>query len=257
MTTAIERRMQMVSLVNQQKKVSVDSLVEMFSVSAVTIRSDLKALEKQNFLVRAHGFAIANSAGQIELTIKEKGTQNKAIKSLIAKEACKYINEGESIVLDSGSTTLAISKQINKTEKLVVMTNSLNIAFELSKSNSIEVLMSGGVLRKKALSFAGSQAEKNLQGYHFDKLFLGVDGFDLQRGITTYSEQEASLNKLMCSISDQVIAVVDSSKFGKRSFHVIREFGDIDVLITDSGIPDEYLENLQLKNIEIIVVDKV
>ncbi len=256
MITATERRSSIVKRVNKQNKISVDFLVQEFSVSAVTIRNDLKILEKNNLLVRAHGFAISNTLGSTELSINEKLTQNTAIKAIIAIQANKLINDGESIILDSGTTTLSIAEAMKNVENLVVMTNSLNIAFELSNKQSINVLMSGGILRKKALSFAGVQAEKNLQGYRFDKLFLGVDGFDLQRGITTYSEQEASLNKLMCDISDQVIAVVDSSKFDRRSFHVIRAFGDIDTIITDSGIPDEYLEKLQLANVEVIIADK-
>jgi len=118
------------------------------------------------------------------------------------------------------------------------------------------VLMPGGILRKNALSFSGSQAEQGLKNYCFDKLFLGVDGFDLRAGITTHNEQEASLNRLMCDISEQVIAVADSSKFGKRSCHMIREFGKIDILVTDSGIPEEYVEGLRDMKVEVIIVEK-
>ena len=126
---------------------------------------------------------------------------------------------------------------------------------ELANTTGVEVLMTGGVLRKSALSFSGSQAENSLRNYRFDKVFLGVDGFDLRVGITTHNEQEASLNRLMCDISETIIAVADSTKFSKRSCHMIREFGDIDILVTDSGIPEEYVQELKDHKIEVIIVD--
>ena len=127
---------------------------------------------------------------------------------------------------------------------------------ELASAPGVEVLMSGGVLRKNALSFSGSQAEHSLKNYRFDKVFLGVDGFDLRAGITTHNEQEASLNRLMCEISEQVIAVADSSKFGKRSCHMIREFGNIDILVTDSDIPEDYVQGLREMKVDVIIVEK-
>ncbi|EPQ9917489.1 transcriptional repressor AgaR [Vibrio vulnificus] len=256
MKSAVERRMEIVNVVNQNGKARVEDLAAQFDVSSVTIRSDLSFLEKNGYVVRSHGAAIPNTGVIAELSVQEKRRQNSGVKSLIGQAAAKLIENGDTVILDSGTTTREIASSLKSLEDVVVMTNGLDVAMELASAPGVEVLMSGGVLRKNALSFSGSQAENSLKNYRFDKVFLGVDGFDLRAGITTHSEQEASLNRLMCEISEQVIAVVDSTKFGKRSCHMIREFGNIDILITDSQIPEDYLQGLREMKVEVIIVEK-
>ena len=256
MKSAIERRMEIVNVVNLEGKARVEDLAEKFNVSSVTIRSDLSFLEKNGYVVRSHGAAIPNSGVIAELTIHEKRRHNAGVKSLLGQAAAKLIHHGDTVILDSGTTTREIAASLKSMENVVVMTNGLDVAMELASAPGVEVLMSGGVLRKEALSFSGSQAEAGLKNLCFDKVFLGVDGFDLRAGITTHSEQEASLNRLMCEISEQVIAVADSTKFGKRSCHMIREFGNIDILVTDAGIPEDYLAGLREMKVEVIIVEK-
>ncbi len=256
MLSAIERRMEIVNRVNQQGKVRVEDLAVQFKVSTVTIRTDLNYLEQKAFIVRSHGFAIPSTGLIAELSVQEKRHHNLGVKSLIAVEAATHIENGDMIILDSGTTTCEIATLLKQKTDLVVMTNGLDVAMELSGSAGIDVLMTGGALRKQAMSFSGSQAEKTLANYRFNKVFLGVDGFDVHAGITTHNEQEASLNRLMCDISEQIIAVCDSTKFGKRSCHMIREFGHINMLITDSGIPKEYLSHLQEMKVDVIIVNK-
>ncbi|PSW22169.1 DeoR/GlpR transcriptional regulator [Photobacterium sanctipauli] len=256
MKSAVERRMEIVNVVNREGKARVEDLAAQFDVSSVTIRSDLSFLEKNGYVVRSHGAAIPNTGVIAELTVQEKRRQNAGIKSLIGQAAAKLIENGDTVILDSGTTTREIATSVKSLEDVVVMTNGLDVAMELASAPGVEVLMSGGVLRKNALSFSGSQAESSLKNYRFDKVFLGVDGFDLRAGITTHNEQEASLNRLMCEISEQVIAVADSSKFGKRSCHMIREFGNIDILVTDSDIPEDYLQGLREMKVDVIIVEK-
>ncbi|EHR0228326.1 DeoR/GlpR transcriptional regulator [Vibrio parahaemolyticus] len=248
--------MEIVNVVNRDGKARVEDLAAQFDVSSVTIRSDLSLLEKNGYVVRSHGAAIPNTGVIAELTVHEKRRQNTGVKSLIGQAAAKLIESGDTVILDSGTTTREIATSLKSLEDVVVMTNGLDVAMELASAPGVEVLMSGGVLRKNALSFSGSQAEYSLKNYRFDKVFLGVDGFDLRAGITTHSEQEASLNRLMCEISEQVIAVADSSKFGKRSCYMIREFGNIDILVTDSDIPEDYVQGLREMKVEVIIVDK-
>ncbi|MGF1680330.1 DeoR/GlpR family DNA-binding transcription regulator [Photobacterium makurazakiensis] len=256
MKSAVERRMEIVNVVNRDGKARVEDLAAQFDVSSVTIRSDLSFLEKNGYVVRSHGAAIPNTGVIAELTVQEKRRQNAGIKSLIGQAAAKLIESGDTVILDSGTTTREIASSLKSLEDVVVMTNGLDVAMELASAPGIEVLMSGGVLRKNALSFSGSQAEGSLKNYRFDKVFLGVDGFDLRAGITTHNEQEASLNRLMCEISEQVIAVADSTKFGKRSCHMIREFGNIDILVTDSDLPEDYLQGLREMKVDVIIVEK-
>ncbi|WP_193014629.1 transcriptional repressor AgaR [Proteus sp. FME41] len=255
MKAAVERRMEIFDMVSQQGKARVEDLAELFKVSSVTIRSDLSFLEKNGYIVRSHGAAIPNTGFIAEMSIHEKRGQNAGIKTLIGKAAATLIKDGDTVILDSGTTTREIATHLKSRENVVVMTNGLDVAMELANTSGVEVLMTGGVLRKSALSFSGSQAENSLRNYRFDKVFLGVDGFDLRVGITTHNEQEASLNRLMCDISETIIAVADSTKFSKRSCHMIREFGDIDILVTDSGIPEEYIQELKDHKIELIIVD--
>ncbi len=256
MKSAIERRMEIVNMVNQNGKARVEDLAEKFNVSSVTIRSDLSFLEKNGYVIRSHGAAIPNSGVIAELSVQEKRRQNAGVKSFIAQAAAKLINNGDTVILDSGTTTREIASSLKKLENVVVMTSGLDVAMELVSAPGVDVLMSGGVLRKNALSFSGSQAEASLKNYRFDKVFLGVDGFDLRAGITTHDEQEASLNRLMCDVSEQVIAVTDSTKFGRRSCHMIREFGNIDILVTDANIPEDYLQSLRDMKVEVIIVEE-
>lgn len=254
MKTAVERRNEIVELVNSIGKARVEDLASRFNVSSVTVRSDLSFLEKNGYIVRSHGAAIPNSGLIAELSVHEKRRHNSEGKALLGKAAAKLIEDGDTVILDSGTTTLEIARYLGNVEDVVVMTNGLDVAMELSSKTSVEVLMTGGVLRKKAMSFSGPKAESGLKNHRFDKVFLGVDGFDIKAGITTYSEQEASLNRLMCEVSDKVIAIADSSKFGKRSCHMIRAFNEIDTLITDSNIPEEYLKELQDQGVNVIIV---
>ncbi|WP_028866321.1 transcriptional repressor AgaR [Psychromonas hadalis] len=256
MKSAIERRMEIVNIVNQNGKARVEDLAKKFNVSSVTIRSDLSFLEKNGYVIRSHGAAIPNSGVIAELSVQEKRRQNVGVKSFIAQAAAKLISNGDTVILDSGTTTREIASSLKNLENVVVMTSGLDVAMELVSAPGVDVLMSGGVLRKNALSFSGSQAEASLKNYRFDKVFLGVDGFDLRAGITTHNEQEASLNRLMCEVSEQVIAVTDSTKFGRRSCYMIREFGNIDILVTDANIPEEYLQSLRDMKVEVIIVEK-
>jgi DeoR family transcriptional regulator of aga operon len=124
----------------------------------------------------------------------------------------------------------------------------------LQASEHIEVMMTGGTLRKKSMSFYGRQAEEHLERLRFDKFFLGVDGIDELSGITTHFEQEASLNRVMCKSARQVIAVTDSSKFNRSGFHIITAFDQIDILITDSNIPEQFKTLLEQAGVELILV---
>lgn len=255
MTSTVERRSQIVQIVNAQGSIRVEALAQHCAVSSVTIRSDLSYLQKQGLLLRSHGFALPNNRIISELSIKEKRSQHAEIKYLIGQAAAKLIDDGDSIILDSGTTTKQIAANMRHLNDVVAMTSGLDVAMELTMADGVQVRMPGGTLRKNALSFSGISAEKSLENYVFDKVFLGVDGYDLKVGITTHNEQEANLNRLMCNISAQIIVVTDSSKFGRRSVHVIREFSEIDILITDSAIPPDYLQAFQQQGVQVILVN--
>lgn len=256
MLNTIERRQEILNTVNLIGKVTVDGLAEQFKISAVTIRNDLNLLDKKNLLVRSHGGAVASSRITQELSIDEKHDENTFIKRAIGRYAAEFIKPNQSIIVDSGSTTEEIVKNINDIEGLTVMTNGLNIAYRLAKNQSVEVMMTGGTLRKKSASFYGRKAEEALSSLRFNTLFLGVDGFDINNGITTYFEPEASLNRVMCKVASEIIVVADASKFGKNSVHVVTELQKVTRLITDSGIPDKLAAELERENVKLHIIDK-
>lgn len=255
MLSTVERRRKIVEQAQAAGKVMVDLLAAEFSVSTVTIRSDLNDLDRSGLLVRCRGGALASTKLTRELSVQERYKKNLPTKQRLGRAAAELIQPGESVVLDAGTTTEEVAHCLVDYENLTLMTNGLNIASALAGSEGVDVMITGGSLRKKSMSFYGRQAEESLRHMHFDKLILGVDGFDTVAGITTYFEPEAALNRLMCEISSEIIAITDSSKFDHRGFHIIRPFAEISTLVTDSGIPDRYRNELTDAGVKLVIVD--
>ncbi|MDR7122096.1 transcriptional repressor AgaR [Rheinheimera soli] len=252
----IERQQEIVRLTQQLGKVAVRELADRFAVSEVTIRSDLAVLDQKKLLVRSRGGALINSELSRELSLKEKRHCYSALKQQLGAAAAGLIRDGDRVILDSGTTTQQVAAHLADHKDLIVMTNGLNIAMELAQKEEVEVMLTGGLLRKKSMSFYGNVAEKSLRDYNFNKLILGVDGFDLKAGLTTHFEKEASLNRLMCDIANEIIVVTDSSKFDQRAFHVICGSANIHSLVTDSGIPEQYAEHLTKQGVHLHIIDK-
>ncbi|WP_066017242.1 MULTISPECIES: transcriptional repressor AgaR [Endozoicomonas] len=253
--STVERREAIVRLVRDKGLARVEELAEHFKVSSVTIRNDLNYLDNKGLLLRSHGGAMALDDVVKEMPFDDKGAVNISQKEAIGAAAARLVNDGESIILDSGTTTQQLAKHLVNNKNLVVMTNGLNVASELVKASGIEIMMTGGTLRSKSHSFYGSQAEDALRQYRFDKLFLGVDGFDLVAGLTTHFDREATLNRVMCDISSEIILLADSSKFGRKGYHFIRSFGAFHTLVTDKGIPADYMAGLQRQGVRVIIAD--
>lgn len=249
-----ERRHEIVQLTQEDGKVVVPDLAQRFAVSDVTIRTDLNMLDELGLLVRTRGGAMASSRTLRELTVAEKAAERCGVKRRLAEAACQFVREGDAIILDSGTTTAEIAKYLSGIGRLMVMTNGLNVAQNLAVADGVEVLMTGGKLRKKSQSFFGGHAEEALSRYNFDTLFLGVDGIDFNAGITTHFEYEAILNRKMCRAAKQIIVVTDSSKFNRSGVHKICGLGEIDILITDTAIPDSFARSLEDSGVRLILV---
>ncbi|MGG5980837.1 DeoR family transcriptional regulator [Salmonella enterica] len=255
-TGTSERRELIIQRLRQQGSVQVSDLSVLFGVSTVTIRNDLAFLEKQGIAVRAYGGALicdSNTSG-IEPSVEDKSSLNTALKRSIARAAVELIKPGHRVILDSGTTTYEIARLMRKHTDVIAMTNGMNVANALLEAEGVELLMTGGHLRRQSLSFYGDQAEHSLQNYHFDMLFLGVDAIDLERGISTHNEDEARLNRRMCEVAERIIVVTDSSKFERSSLHKIIDTQRIDMIIVDEGIPVESLEGLRKSGIDVILV---
>lgn len=236
-------------------QVSVNDLSESLGVSSVTIRNDLEQLEKKNMLLRARGGAMKISHAHVGLDYPLSDKQKKHLleKKEIGKKAVELIEEGNTIILDSGSTTFEVAKNLGRFEDLTVITNAINVANYLVEHKNINVIVPGGTLRKNSLSLVGILAEKGFRNYFCDKLFLGVDGFDSGYGLSTPNIEEAHLNQIMIEMSKRVIVVADSSKFNRRGFAFIAPINKIHTLITDNGIPMEEKAKLEGMGIEVLI----
>lgn len=236
-----ERRQQISAMVRERGSVQVAPLARQFGVSMQTIRKDLHFLSERGVTERSYGGAIL--AGAVNVIAEPGLDAKRAIhtdeKVRIGQAAAALVQPGDSIVLDSGTTTLQIARHLPDDEDITVVTNDFEILAALTKKSRINVVMLGGALRRRNMAFYGAQTVSALAELHVDKLFLGVDGLDVERGITTHYEPEAMLNRAMVQAARHVIAVTDRSKFGRVCLHRIISIEDIDELVTDGPLPDE------------------
>jgi len=239
---------------NKSGQVDVTTLSQELGVSEVTIRNDLSRLEQKHMLVRARGGAFKIDRVGMDFSIADKMEYHYEEKKKIGKAAAALIEDGETIILDSGTTTLEISKNLAEAQDLTVITNALNIASQLAENKNTNVIVPGGFLRKNSLSLVGTTAEDSFKNYFCDKLFLAVDGFNTIHGLSTPNVEEAHLNRTMIEIAKEVIVVADSSKFNRRSFAFIAPVSAVDIVITDAEITPEDKSNLENSGIRVIVV---
>jgi DeoR family transcriptional regulator of aga operon len=251
----VGRRMKILQKLTRHDLVFTNELSKEFVVSEVTIRNDLEKLESKNLLIRARGGAmnLEQFVGQ-DLKSGEKHKINLAVKSRIGKVAAEFIKDYDTVIIDSGTTTLELVKNLVTTlNDVTIISNALNIANQLVSSPDINLVISGGVLHKNSQSLFGSMAEKSFRNFHVDKVFLGVDGFDTMHGISTNSIEKASLNQIMIDAAREVIVVTDSSKFLRKSLAFICKLNRIDMVITDSEILADDRKRLEDAGVQVII----
>lgn len=247
-----ERRSYVLDQLEEKGHVSVNDLSGELGVSDVTIRKDLQFLEDQDLLIRTHGGAIPANEFAYDVPFEEKAQRQKEEKRRIGKAAVEMISDQDTLILDSGTTTLQIVRNLGDVEDLTISTNSIHIALETLGMSDLRVLLLGGTVRSKSASVVGPYAEQMLRDHSFSKLFLAGDGFDIDYGLTTTDDREAYLNRLMIDSAEQTIVVVDSSKFGRRGLCRICEPSDMDVVITDD-IPNEAGRRLREKGVRVVI----
>ncbi len=252
--STVSRRMFILEKLDKNGQVDVPGLSQELKVSEVTIRNDLIRLEQKNMLIRARGGAIKVDRVAIDFNLSDKNKQHLEEKKRIGKAAAALVEDGDTIILDSGTTTMEIARNLSNVDNLTVITNALNIANQMADHQKANVIIPGGLLRKNSLSLVGGAAEENFKNYFCDKLFLAVDGFNTTHGLSTPNVEEAHLNRVMIEISKQVIVVADSSKFHKRSFAFISPVTDVHAVVTDAAIPAEDRKKLENAGIKVIIV---
>jgi DeoR family transcriptional regulator of aga operon len=249
-----ERRRAILDLLTHQGRVLVTELARQFETSQVTIRKDLEILHSQGLVHRTHGGALPAREGALEdPTLREKEKLHRQEKLHIAESAAEKVKEGQVLILDSGTTTTAIARALRNFKSLTIITNAVNIAAELA-GTAVEVILTGGTLRKNSFSLVGPIAEETLRRLSADTLFLGVDGFDVHYGLSTPNLLEAKVNRVMVEVAKKTIAVCDSSKFGRRSLSLIAPPSAMQEVITDRGIAKTDLRVLKQAGIEVTLV---
>jgi DeoR family fructose operon transcriptional repressor len=249
-----ERRQQIIELVNQRNRVNVTELSHLFNIGEVTVRRDLIQLEAQGLIRRTHGGALPAENASHEAPIKERELRYKEQKERIASFVAQLIRNGETIMLDGGTTTLQISRHLKGKNNLVIVTNSVGIAQEMDGSYDCQVILTGGEYKHTTQIMAGPIAEKSIKLFRADRVILGMSALNVEQGLFTVNLQEAELKRVMMKCGKEVIVVMDSSKFEKVTFSFVSDFSMIDKLITDSGISEETIRHLEECGVEVIVV---
>ncbi|HEY1658452.1 MAG TPA: transcriptional repressor AgaR [Candidatus Sulfotelmatobacter sp.] len=249
-----ERRRAIREILERNGRVLVTEIARQFHTSQVTVRKDLDVLQSQGLIHRTHGGALPAREGALEdPTLREKEKLQRAEKLRIAEAAARLVKEGQVVILDSGTTTTAIARALRNFQKVTIITNAVNIAAELSGA-PVEVILTGGTLRKNSFSLVGPIAEETLQRLNADILFLGVDGLDVQYGLSTPNLLEAKVNRRMVEVAKRTVAVCDSTKFGRRSLSLIVPTRSLHEVITDRDIPKADLRALRKMGMEVTLV---
>ena len=251
-----ERRRRILELLVEQERVTVTELVDRFGVSAVTVRADLAARAGSGQLLGTLGGGLGRGAPLLDMPLSVKQALHHAEKVRIGRAAAALVRNGETAILDSGTTTAEIARALKQRSlsSFTVITNALNVATELAAQPAARVIVMGGILRPTSLSLVGPQAEHTLASLRADRLFLGVDGFDPDLGMTTPDLLEAQLNALMIRVSREVTIVADASKFSRRSVSLIGTLEAVHRVITDDRVPPEVVTALRARDVEVVTV---
>ena len=253
---AEERRQRIQEIIDQSGRITIDDIVTKFRVSAVTARADLDLLGERGRALRSHGGAVRQLNPVVDYPLRFKETIHHAEKVRIAHAAAQMLKPHQTAILDSGTTTAQVARQIKalRIHPLTVITNGLNIAYELAETEGVALIMLGGLLRRASSSFVGPQAERMLQELQADHLFLAVDGLHPDVGFSTPDVLEAQLNTVMIRVSNEVTVVTDASKFGRRSLSVIGKIECAHRVITDTRVDMEMVAALRAKGLVVEVV---
>lgn len=255
MTTISERRKYILEQISKEGFVKVAELAKALGVTPVTIRKDLNYLETYGVLQRAHGSAIHPTQQTTDINLNSQKLINFEQKKKIAEKAVSLVTNNESIFLASGSTITVFAENLKPKGKLNVVSISVNISAHLGDIPGITVMQVGGILYGNTLSVLGAEASKTIESLYCSKVFFGVDGIDLDYGVTCGTGEEASITNKMMQSSQTSIVLADSSKFGVRGFARICEIGDIDIIITDSGLPMETRQRIEKLGVKLIIAE--
>jgi DeoR/GlpR family transcriptional regulator of sugar metabolism len=252
---ANQRREKILELLKEDGSAKVIKLAKIFKVSEVTIRQDLEKLETDGFIIREHGGAYLKNVEHNVKTFTLLNQNNIDKKRIIGKKAAELIETGETIILDSGTTTTEIARNLVGRNGITVITNALNIAMMLGAEPGIEVVLTGGEFKPPTLSLTGQKAATFFEDINVHKLFLATAGISLRSGLTYPSLSDIVVKKAMIDASEVTYLVADSSKIGKNAFASLGALSLIDYIVTDAGVDEKRAQILRNHQIEFIIAE--
>jgi DeoR/GlpR family transcriptional regulator of sugar metabolism len=249
------RRQQILNLLEETGSLDVGDLADRFAVSVVTIRKDLDDLDRQGLLQRTFGGAVFSHRSRFNRSFLERTSQHLREKRAIAAAALEYIKDGDTIILDAGTTTLALAQLLKQHVKSAfIITCSVPVALEVS-SAGYDILLLGGMIRNKSLALLGRETLWMLDRYRADKAFLGSSGFTIEKGHTTPNPDDAQIKEAIMRVSLEKYVLVDSSKFGDQCLTRFANLRDVDLTITDSHLPKAKVKALEAAGASLRIVD--
>jgi len=250
-----QRREKILELIKEDGSAKVVDLARIFKVTEVTIRQDLDKLEKDGLITKEHGGAFLKNIKDQVQAFALSHLENMDKKERIAARCVELIEKGDTIILDSGTTTTEIAKKLRGFKELRVITNGLNIALMLGVEPGIDVIVTGGEFKPPTLSLTGQKAADFFKGLNVQKLFLATAGLSLKSGLTYPSISDLVVKKAMIDAADTTYLVADSTKIGKSAFASLGALSLIDYIITDNGIEDKHKELFLHHEIELIIAN--
>lgn len=251
-----ERKREMAHYIQSKGRALVPELAERFQVSESTVRRDLRDLEEAKQLRRTHGGAVAIEQDTVEPTFMEKEDRYRTQKEEIARCALSFIEDGDTIFLDSGTTTYYLAKHLKDFQELTVVTNSNMVAEELKQVKHIQLLLTGGALRHETQALVGPLANRSIGAIRVSKLFLAINGVDSVAGLTTPNLIEAETKRCMIHASKQIILVADHSKFGQVSFAKVADLSEIHHCIVDLGVTEQAISDMEAEGIKVTIAGR-
>ncbi len=234
---ADNRRKNILELLNKNGSVRVSELSSLFNTSEVTIRTDLADMENKGLLTRVHGGAVCSYKPYYSMSLNQRMSTNQEQKEIIAKKIAGMIEDNDTIMLNSGTTTLLVFRAIPQNLNLSIVTNSISIALEGTSNPNFNIILLGGLVNSKYQFTFGDDAIRQLKSYHADKLILSVDGIDSEHGFSTYYDKEAEIDRIMLQQSSVNIVAADQSKFTRCAFTKISDLSVADYIVTDTDVP--------------------
>ena len=251
---AEERKSKILELLNENSKLVVPDLCEYFGVSPATVRNDLRELENGGLLKRTHGGAILNTKTGYELNSYQKEVKNLAAKQAIARFAVNLVEDGDTIAIDTGTTTLEFAKLLTSKKGITAVVNDIDIARQLEENSDANIILAGGMLRRNFHCTVGPIAQKALEGLSVDKAFIAANGVTVKRGLTTPDLTQSEVKKAMINITSEIIVLCDSSKIGNVAFSQVVSLDKVNRLITDDGAEERELQEFRALGILVDVI---